>query len=737
MAKSVHSPARIGVTDLLFLDAETRSATNLKTAGTDRYLRDCDATIWTYVFNDEPDISCWDILGGERANRHERFVEGLKDDRVIKIAHHARFDRGVLLHSRNCRLYTDVRSWRCTMAQAYSSGLPGSVDYLGMVLQIPQADRKLADEGKRLGPIFWSPRREGGWNTPDSHPTEWAAFKQYATGDTAALRQIFRRLPKHNYQTENLAWWHLDQLVNNRGFGFDVELAESAVALLGRAKRRNDDSVAEFTEGHVGAATQRGKLLAYLNARYGAGLANLRASTIRDMLEEDGLDPGLQLLLEIRLDSAKASGAKFGKGLQLLGPQKRIRHAHQYCGAGRTGRDSHKGFQPGNMMRQTLPAEYIDNVVIPGIKFTPQDVLDFPELYGSANMACANALRGCIVAAPGNELIDADYSNIESRVLAWLAAETDELQAYFSGTDTYRSLWADFFQIAPEDVTKAERQAAKVVKLAFGFGGGVGALVTMSAGYNIDLSALVPLVLPRAIGKQVAKAERAWQRAVLEGNDWALPKETYVTCDILKQKFRESLKATNDVRLAVDKAVRNAVREPGTSHYAARCTIWADRNALIIQLPDSSRLYYWRPTLHVTEYRDPTDPHGVIQHREHLTFHTARGKGWLLEKAWAGLFLENIVQAVANRILRDGARAVHADTLTVPAIAAYLATLPEEERTAIVLRIHDALTLDVPCGSYSVERLLRTMCAASPWAEGCPIAGEGWRNVRYGKREKE
>jgi len=46
-----------------------------------------------------------------------------------------------------------------------------------------------------------------------------------------------------------------------------------------------------------------------------------------------------------------------------------------------------------------------------------------------------------------------------------------------------------------------------VVKLAFGFGGGVGALVTMAAGYGIDLSALVPLVLPYADAKQYAKAE--------------------------------------------------------------------------------------------------------------------------------------------------------------------------------------------------------------------------------------
>lgn len=717
---------------VLYLDAETRAHVNLRTYGTDPYVRDCEAIIWTWALDERP-VGCWDILGGEKTPNE--FKDALLDERVTKVAHHAPFDRGVLLHSRNCRGGTQLASWRDTRAMAYSSGLPGSVDSLGVVLNIPPEFRKQSEAGQRLIQVFCVPHA-GRFLGPLDRPAEWEEFKRYAISDTAALREIYRRLPAHNYRGANLDWWHLDQLANNRGFGFDSNLAEAAMRVLSAAKDRSDSVVSELTDGAVGAATQRTRLLEFLNRKYATKLADLKASTIRDMLDADDLEPGFRLLLETRLDAAKASGAKYRKGCQLRGPGDRIRHAHQYCGAGRTGRDSHKGFQPGNMMRQTVPAEYIDDIIIPGILRGPDEVLPWPEIYGAPNAACANAVRGCIVAAQGNELVDADYSNIESRVLAWLADETDELAAYATGADPYRLLWADFFNLAPADVSKSERQAAKVVKLAMGFGGGVGALVTMSVGYNIDLATLVPLVLPRADAKQLAKAERAYRRAVLEANDFGISKEVYVACDILKQKFRTSLKKTNDVRLDVDRAVRNAVREPGTAYQAARCTIWYDRTTLIIQLPNGDRLYYWGAQLHTTKYTDPTDPHGVEQTREHITFYAARGKNWRQEKAWAGLFLENIVQAVANRILRDGARAVHADTLTVPSIAAYLETLPLAERTAIVLRIHDALTLDVPVGSYSVGRLCEMMCGASKhWAAGCPITATGWVHYRYGKRE--
>lgn len=715
---------------ICFLDSETRSATPI-VRGTDLYTKDAEATVWTWAVDDEP-VNTWDVLLEPYAPIRKRFVEVLRDDSILLVAHSAPFDRGILLHSSNSRMRTRLARWRCTRAQAYAHGLPGGLETLPIVLGMPPEDQKQSEAGKRLIQHFCVPH-DGVFYRPEDYPELWAEFKRYAAQDTHTLREVYKRLPTHNYQMGNLAMWHLDQLINERGFGFDKPLALAAVALLEKTKAKHDESVYEATGGAVGAATQRKRLLDYLHTKYAAGLVNLRAATVREMLEADDLEPGLRFLLETRLEAAKSSGAKYKKGLLQLGERDRMRYTIQFCGAGRTGRDSHKGFQPGNMARPTIEdPEYIDDVIIPAIMHDHKTLLDHPMVYGGGNSAGANALRHVIRAACGNELLDADFTNIEPRVLAWIAEEAAELVAYRTGADPYRLLGAQFFGCTPEAVTKYQRQVMKVVKLSMGFGGGVGALATMSAGYNIDLDALVPLILPFGTAEQLKRADRAWQRAVIEGNDFALPPDTYVACDVLKQKFRESLKATNQIRYDIDAAVMKALREPGVATKVARCVIWATSTTLTIQLPDGSKLLYWSPKIERTFYVDPLS--GKESIREYVSYATARGKTWRREKAWAGLWLENIVQAIANRLLRDGVRAVHADTLAIPAIAQYLDTLPVSERTAIVLKIHDSVTLDVPKGSYTLERLIQLLTTSSPWATGMPIDAAGWVHERFGKR---
>jgi len=77
---------------------------------------------------------------------------------------------------------------------------------------------------------------------------------------------------------------------------------------------------------------------------------------------------------------------------------------------------------------------------------------------------------------------------------------------------------------------------------------------------------------------------------------------------------------------------------------------------------------------------------------------------------------------------------VHDDTLTVPAIAAYLATLEPYARTAICLHVHDEIGLDVPKGSYPESRFLAVLKVKEKWMGDLPIAADLWTNPRYGKR---
>lgn len=703
-----------------YFDFETRSHVGIH-EGTDRYVRACEPIILTYAFDDSSVH-----LANDADDMRAIIRSALNNDHTF-VAHNAAFDFGVATYALGLQI--PIERLRCTRAQAYASGLPGSLELLGLVLGIPLASAKLAADGKSGIKRFCIPNGQGVFDEPVDYPDEWQRFCAYAARDTEALRAIHQRLPAHNFRGDALAWYHLDQLVNWRGFRFDVQLARAARALLEKAKKRSDAQVATATAGEVTAATQRGKLLEYLNRRYSAELANLRAATVREMLETDELDPGLRFLLESRLEAAKSSGAKYGRGLALVGPQDRLRHTHQAFGAGRTGRDSHKGFQPGNMARQSMKAKYISEVVIPGI--LSGEALDDPLVYGGPNTACANALRGSIIAAPGNELLDADFSNVESRVAAWLAAEVGMLDRYRSGEDLYKTWYSTKFNIPLKEVTDAQRQIAKVVYLSMQFLGGVGAFVPMAATYNLDLDNLPAAVLPAADPRHVAKATRAWGRALLRGEDYELEHDVYIACDVLKQAYREGNANIFKTGYAVGKAVIDAIKSPGTAREVARCRIWTTGTALLIELPDGSRLTYFSPKIHTEEVVDPET--GFKDEREFTSYMTARNKQWRRERAWAGLYWENIVQAVANRLLRAAALHVHADTLTVPEIAAYLARLPPHARTAIVLRVHDSLTLDIPRGSYSTERLIEQMCVLPEWARGLPIAAEAWKNERYGK----
>jgi DNA polymerase len=331
-----------------YFDSETRSVIPIQ-RGTDLYARSAECIIGTWAIDDAP-VQCWDAL--DEPSIPAELEDALRDDRVLKVAHNVRFDRAIVRHALG--ISTPPTSWHCTMAQAYAHGLPGSLELLCMVLNLSAEDAKLSEDGKLIQ-VFCVPRADDVtfWS-PCERPVEWQTFKDYAVRDTHALRLIYKALPSHNFTGDNLAVWHLDQLINERGFQFDDKLARAAVELLKIAKDKHDRDMVASTHGAVQTANQRNVLLEYLQTTCGLDIPTLRANEVREMLESDSISPEVRFVLETRLEASKSSGAKYKRGLSMVGPGGRLRHAIQFNGAGRTGRFSHKGFQPGNMARPAL-----------------------------------------------------------------------------------------------------------------------------------------------------------------------------------------------------------------------------------------------------------------------------------------------------------------------------------------------------------------------------------------------
>ena len=79
-------------------------------------------------------------------------------------------------------------------------------------------------------------------------------------------------------------------------------------------------------------------------------------------------------------------------------------------------------------------------------------------------------IRKMFIPAPGNVLVDADYSQIELRVLAHIAQDSVMQQAFISGVDIHTATAAQVFGVSVDEVTPLQRRNAKAVNFGIVYG---------------------------------------------------------------------------------------------------------------------------------------------------------------------------------------------------------------------------------------------------------------------------
>lgn len=84
--------------------------------------------------------------------------------------------------------------------------------------------------------------------------------------------------------------------------------------------------------------------------------------------------------------------------------------------------------------------------------------------------ARAAAIRRAFCAEPGRRLLDADYSQIELRVLAALSGDKNLKKAFDEGVDVHRDTAARLFAKELDEVSPEERRAAKTVNFSIVYG---------------------------------------------------------------------------------------------------------------------------------------------------------------------------------------------------------------------------------------------------------------------------
>jgi len=96
-------------------------------------------------------------------------------------------------------------------------------------------------------------------------------------------------------------------------------------------------------------------------------------------------------------------------------------------------------------------------------------------------------LKSSICAPDGYKLIDCDSSQIEARVLAWLAGQDDITKAFAKGEDVYKQMATKIYGGDEEDITKDQRFVGKTTILGAGYGMGAVRFKDQLATFGFDM----------------------------------------------------------------------------------------------------------------------------------------------------------------------------------------------------------------------------------------------------------
>ena len=631
---------------MIWLDFETRSTCDLKSAGVYNYAQDLTTEVLCMSYAvDDGEVQTW--TAGP--------LPDFTGHRIM--AHNAAFERLILWYVLQVNI--PLEFFYCTAAQARANCAPGSLEDVGRFMG---ASMKKDHRGAALIRKMCVP--------PFQESAELTAeMIQYCEQDVRAMRAISQAM--RPLSDEELADYHVNERINDRGVLVDVPLCRAAVSYAATEAAEIAQIVKEVSEGEL-TSVRSPKMRQWVWDRVGPEARALMTKddkvsidkTVRaNLLNCDGVPPDVQEIIQCADDLWASSVAKFNRLAQLADVEdSRVRGAFVFAGGSATGRASSYGAQVHNFTRKCAKA--------------PEDVRAamcrvhaiVPKFGKRVTDVLRGMLRPALIPAKGRQFVVADWSSIEARVNPWLSgAGQAKLDVFESGLDpyivnasgtfnrTYDDIKADY----DRDGESAQRQIGKVQELACGFAGGVGAFASMARIYSVRLS--------EADSKRMVDA---WRR----NNQWAVGFWSQ-----LEQQYTR------------------AMRNRGQEFTAGRITYLFDGLHLWYSLPSGRVLCYpfarleddgisyakaaWKPAQDATE--------------------------WPRARLWRGLACENVTQAVANDLLRYALR----------------------QLDDVVLHVHDEIVVE----GGSEEEVRRVMTTPPAWATGLPLDCGIKTMPRYGK----
>jgi len=783
---------------VLYIDLETYSEAPLAKTGAYRYVDDESFEILLLAYAvDDGDPEVVDMASGEPVP--DWLEDALTSDEFVKVAHNAQFEWACLQKYTGGKLVPE--QWRCSAFMARHAGYPGSLEQAGAALGLAE-DKKKLQTGKALIRYFCVPckptKANGGRtrNLPEHAPDKWDQFVTYNRQDVVTEREIVKKLSR--FPIPGWLWkqFWTDLVINERGVALDLDLMEGALSISERERAALIAEAAEITglENPNSLIQLQGWL-----REHGADLPDMTKDTVAKAAEDESLPPEAHRILQIRRELGKTSTKKYAAMKTCVCRDGRARGLLQFYGASRTGRFAGKQIQIHNLPRTyTKAIEFARELV----QKADGDVLAL--MYGSVQDTLSQLIRTAFVPAPGHVFIDADFSAIEARVLAWLSGEDWVLQAFRDGKDLYCATASAMFHVPVEKHGQnAElRQKGKIAVLACIAGDewvatdhgmvpirdvtremkvydGHGYVEHGGVIYR-GVRSVIQVNGVRMTPDHLVLTDRGWVPAEdcdglrgPEGSQLVYEMEppwlfdcdhvydildcgpdnrfTVVNRDTreyipvhncgygggvgamtamgaldmgipeeelpgIVDQWRQANSHTKALWYEVQDAVDGAVYEYRATDVAGgKVRIGLEYNPdtatkyLTVRLPSGRVLYYPSPVQTTNRFGSPSIAYmGVNQ--------TTRA--WTLIETYGAKIVENITQAVARDLLAEAIERLEA------------AGLP------VVFHVHDEVVIDVArfgTDKEMLDRVCRIMSEAPAWAEGLPLAADGWVGLFFTK----
>lgn len=579
----------------LSVDIESYSDIDLISCGVYRYVDSPNFEILLFAYAiDEGETKVIDLASGEQLSTD--VMDLLLDDSVVKTAFNANFERTCINKYFGLQLKPEV--WCCTAVQASMLALPLNLEGVGEVLSL---DKKKMSEGKELIKYFCCPCKptkvNGGRtrNRPEDAPEKWELFKTYCIRDVDVEKQIRRKLAKFPISEKEQKFYCLDQRINDRGIMVDRRMVENAITCDLIYKDMATKRAYELSElDNPNSVSQLKEWL----LKKGIEVDSLSKENVKELVDKTHGD--VSELLKLRLSMSKTSVKKYEAIDRAVCHGDRVHGLLQFYGANRTGRWAGRLVQIHN-----LPQNHIEDLELARSLVVDGRYEDVELLYESTPSILSELIRTAFVAKSGCRFIISDFSAIEARVLAWLANESWRIDVFKTHGKIYEASASAMFHVPIEEITKTSslRQKGKISELALGYGGAVGALISMGA-LNMGLTEeeLQPLV-------------NTWRQAN--------PHITQFWWD-------------------VDAAAISAVKDKRATS-VGKIRFDYHSGILFVTLPSGRKLSYVKPKMELNKFG-----------REGLTYEgIGESKKWMRLETYGPKLVENIVQATSRDILAE------------------------------------------------------------------------------------